>query len=344
MTMVVSNKQRIHFRFEGERGAFLLLHHGLFGSSQDWREYGFVSELAKEFRLIIMDARGHGRSDKPLDTEAYTLEQLADDVVAIMNSLDIRNLHFLGYSLGALVGFQMLTRHPERMRIAILGGETPFVTEDVRQEWVQRAAALEQQGLEDLLNGLRNKNQLVRHNDQLDEEEGPAALALLKAMSQWPIFEPGRISVNSPVTLFAGMDDPAAGRVESARNSIYRARFVPFPNLNHAATIESREMLQTELVRLLKSGKRSQEQSPGNGRQRVPDRPARSANRAASPSDAQAGNQSAQSSKNPASQASPPSPAGEIPEESSGANRWDRYGSAATPTTNGPPKPSGENG
>ena len=46
MTMIVSNKQRIHFALEGEHGPYLLLHHGLFGSHRDWYEWGFVHQLA----------------------------------------------------------------------------------------------------------------------------------------------------------------------------------------------------------------------------------------------------------------------------------------------------------
>jgi len=69
MTMVVSRKQRIFFRYEGERGAFLLLHHDLLGSHEDWYAAGYVEQLAKEFRVVVPDARGHGRSDKPGEKE-----------------------------------------------------------------------------------------------------------------------------------------------------------------------------------------------------------------------------------------------------------------------------------
>ena len=129
MPIIVSKKQRIFFTVEGERGPFLLLHHGLFGSHHDWYEWGFVKALARDYRLVIPDARGHGRSDKPLAAEQYRLASFADDLIEILNELDIRNVNLIGYSLGAVVGFDLLSRYSGRVRGAILGGETPLVGE-----------------------------------------------------------------------------------------------------------------------------------------------------------------------------------------------------------------------
>jgi pimeloyl-ACP methyl ester carboxylesterase len=275
MTMVVSHKQRIHYRFEGEKGAYLLLHHGLFGSQQDWYDAGYVDALRDEFRLIVMDARGHGRSDHPLLPEDYRLGAFADDVVAIMDELDIRNLHFLGYSLGALVGFELLLRHPERVRIVMLAGESPFVSEALLAEWSALAEAVPREGLravqERLLAGLR-----LAAAPQHPEEEGeqPAAVALLQGLArEVPRPDEGRISVNSPVALFAGEDDPALERMRDARRRIHRARFVSFPGQSHAGLFRQRELLIAEMLRLLRPSRRpedGQAESADNGDPRIP--------------------------------------------------------------------------
>jgi pimeloyl-ACP methyl ester carboxylesterase len=275
MTMVVSHKQRIHYRFEGEKGAYLLLHHGLFGSQQDWYDAGYVDALRDEFRLIVMDARGHGRSDHPLLPEDYRLGAFADDVVAIMDELDIRNLHFLGYSLGALVGFELLLRHPERVRIVMLAGESPFVSEALLAEWSALAEAVPREGLravqERLLAGLR-----LAAAPQHPEEEGeqPAAVALLQGLArEVPRPDEGRISVNSPVALFAGEDDPALERMRDARRRIHRARFVSFPGQSHAGLFRQRELLIAEMLRLLRPSRRpedGQAESADHGDPRIP--------------------------------------------------------------------------
>jgi pimeloyl-ACP methyl ester carboxylesterase len=263
MPIVVSNRQRIYFRYEGERGAFLMLHHGLFGSHQDWYRAGYVEELAKEFRLVIPDARGHGRSDRPAEPGAYRATDFAEDLVEIINGLGIRNLHFLGYGMGAQIGLEMLRRFPERVRIAVLGGEAPLTLPAVREHWQALAAQLGGGTLAQLVADLRARDRLVRW-EQTDppEEERPAALALLEALGGWELHGEERISVTSPVTLFAGANDPAAERVERARSFINRARLVLFPGLNHASLFAERTQVTQELVRLLKSGRREEGDSP----------------------------------------------------------------------------------
>lgn len=261
MSMVVSNRQRIHYRFLGERGAYLLLHHGLFGSHRDWYEAGYVEALADNFRLILVDARGHGRSDHPLEPAAYRLEHFADDVIAIMEELSIRNLHFLGYSLGALVGMELLLRHPQRVRITMMAGESPFVLEEMRAEWRELADRIGLEGFGPALEGMHRERRLptpLTHPEA--EGEKQAALALLEALQSLENRQPeDRLTVDSPVALFIGAEDRAAGRVQEARKHIHRARFVSLPGLDHVGLFEQREALLAEVLRLVHSGRKSED-------------------------------------------------------------------------------------
>ncbi len=263
MTMVVSRRQRIFFRYEGERGAFLVLHHGLLGSHEDWYAAGYVEELAKEFRVVIPDARGHGRSDKPAEPEQYSQLQMAEDLIEILNELGIRNSHFVGYGIGALVGFELLRRFPERVRIAILGGESALMTPAVQEVYRAEAESLKAMSLADYLKALKDQNRVVRHAAAVDEEqERPAALALMAAAAAWEPAPAERIQVTSPLTLFAGSEDPAAGRVEAARSGVSRARLVPFAGFSHTRLFQERTQLMEEILRLLKSGRRDEEGRP----------------------------------------------------------------------------------
>ena len=271
MAMVVSNQQRIFYRFEGEKGAYLLLHHGLFGSHDDWFQADYVSVLSEEFRLILPDARGHGRSDHPIEAEAYAPAQLADDMVSIMDELGIHNLHFFGYSLGALVGLELLMRHPERLRIVMMAGESPFVSAEMKADWASMADRVRHNGLAALKQRLHEERTLP-YLPGIPEEEGErdSALALLDGLAA---IEPprgdGRLSVNSPVALFTGNEDPARERIEQARKRIHRARFVSIPGQDHAGLFQEREALVTEMMRLLRSGKKEgsspKESAKGHG-------------------------------------------------------------------------------
>ena len=71
---------RIHYQVEGE-GPALVLQHGFTESLVDWYESGYVEALRPDYRLILIDARGHGASDKPHDPDAYVLNRRVADVV-----------------------------------------------------------------------------------------------------------------------------------------------------------------------------------------------------------------------------------------------------------------------
>jgi pimeloyl-ACP methyl ester carboxylesterase len=79
---------RIHYEREGN-GPPLVLQHGFTGSLEGWRDSGYVDALKSAYELILIDARGHGRSDKPHDPAAYTLDKRAADVLAVLDDAGI---------------------------------------------------------------------------------------------------------------------------------------------------------------------------------------------------------------------------------------------------------------
>ena len=119
----VSAGVRIRYVEEGE-GAPVVLLHGYTSDLEDqWIESGVLRALARDHRVIAFDARGHGKSGKPHDPQAYGVE-MARDVVRLLDHLDIAKAHIVGYSMGAHILAQLLTLHPERMLTATLGGGT----------------------------------------------------------------------------------------------------------------------------------------------------------------------------------------------------------------------------
>jgi pimeloyl-ACP methyl ester carboxylesterase len=112
---------RIAYDLVGE-GAPLLLFHGSLTSSALWRTLGYVDALRVAHQLILVDARGHGHSDKPTTMAAYAMERLVGDVIAVLDDCEVSETAYLGYSMGGRVGFGLGTRAPERVRALILGG------------------------------------------------------------------------------------------------------------------------------------------------------------------------------------------------------------------------------
>ena len=117
----IFNGVPIQYSIEG-KGEPVVLIHGLFASARiNWRISGIIKALAKDYQVIAMDVRGHGGSGKPKEDEAYGVEMM-EDVVRLLDHLNIQKAHVVGYSMGGMITMKLLTRHPDRVRSAILGG------------------------------------------------------------------------------------------------------------------------------------------------------------------------------------------------------------------------------
>lgn len=122
-----------------ERGAGepLLLLHGLTGTGADFRHVFDLDALAEAHRVIVPDARGHGRSTNP--SGAFTFRRCADDVIALLDALDIDRASAVGVSLGAKTLLHLATAQPARVSSMILVSATPRFPEPTRALF--RAAA-----------------------------------------------------------------------------------------------------------------------------------------------------------------------------------------------------------
>lgn len=109
-----SNGVRIRYVEQGQ-GTAIVLMHGYTGTlDRHFLANGVFANLARDYRVVAMDLRGHGKSDKPHDPTAYG-ETMAGDVVRLLDHLKIPRAHVLGYSLGAMIAGRLATMHPARL-------------------------------------------------------------------------------------------------------------------------------------------------------------------------------------------------------------------------------------
>ncbi|OFX19333.1 MAG: hypothetical protein A2V77_13190 [Anaeromyxobacter sp. RBG_16_69_14] len=125
MAQVVNGGIRIHYEVEGS-GTPLVLLHGLADTMDGWRDAGWVGALRDRHQLVLVDARGHGGSDRPRRPEAYAAEAYVRDVVAVLDALAIAQAHVAGYSLGGVVAFALAHLAPARLRSLVVGGAHPY--------------------------------------------------------------------------------------------------------------------------------------------------------------------------------------------------------------------------
>lgn len=138
------NGTTLHYRDEGpSNGPAVLLHHSLGGSLALFDE--LAERLAGRFRVVRFDARGHGASETT--SAPYTFETLAADVVALLDHLAIPRAHFLGLSMGGMVGQYLGLLYPGRVASLALVSTTSRIPPEARPVWDERIAAVAAAGM-----------------------------------------------------------------------------------------------------------------------------------------------------------------------------------------------------
>ncbi len=109
---------KIHHTDEGVGDAVILVHGYTANADLNWRLPGLHKKLASQFRVITLDVRGHGLSDKPHDASKYGVE-MVEDVRRLMDHLKISKAHVVGYSMGGFITLKFMALYPERLLSAM---------------------------------------------------------------------------------------------------------------------------------------------------------------------------------------------------------------------------------
>lgn len=107
-------------RCAGTSGDAIMLVHGVGSTAAIW-DYQ-LSQLSKRYQCYAIELRGNGRGGVEPLPSAITREGYADDVIAVADAAGVRRFHFIGCSLGGVVGFELWKRSPKRVRSFIFIG------------------------------------------------------------------------------------------------------------------------------------------------------------------------------------------------------------------------------
>lgn len=118
---VQAGDAKIYYEVYGTGEPFVVLHGGMLGSTYEMHQ--FIDSLSKWYQVIAISTRGHGKSE--LGTEPLTIEQKAEDILAVVNAVTSKPVNILGFSDGAFGGYMFASLYPERVKklIAIGAGE-----------------------------------------------------------------------------------------------------------------------------------------------------------------------------------------------------------------------------
>jgi pimeloyl-ACP methyl ester carboxylesterase len=209
---------RIHYVDIG-RGEPVVLIHG-FSSSLDanWMRTRVIEKLSRDFRVVALDVRGHGLSDKPHDAARYGLN-VVEDITRLLDHLGIARAHFVGYSMGGVITGKFVTLHPERVITATFGASAPRLGWPAQAERDANAVAesLEQgHGMRPMILRLAPPNEPTPSDAAIEQESrailgrnDPLALAALQRGNKELAVSLGEVrALKMPLMMIVGSADP----------------------------------------------------------------------------------------------------------------------------------------
>jgi pimeloyl-ACP methyl ester carboxylesterase len=233
------------YRDEGD-GVPLVLVHGFPLSGAMWQPQ--ISALSARYRVIAPDLRGFGAST--FGGGADSLDQYADDLLALLDHLDVRKVALAGLSMGGYIAFALLRRAADRVSALVLADTKAAADSDeARQKREQNARMVETSGLaplaEQMLPGLladrtpQGQQQAVRGIIMANQPEGIAAA--LRAMAQRPDSTPQLSAINVPTLIMVGSEDTLTppGEARKLHEAIKGSQFVELSGAAHLSNIEA---------------------------------------------------------------------------------------------------------
>lgn len=230
---------------DGEAGGepILLIHGFASNKSVNWIGPGWVKTLGDAgYRVLALDNRGHGESDKPHDRDAYWPELMAADALALLSHLDIDTAHVMGYSMGARISAFLSLAAPERARSVVLGGLGIGMVEGLGG-WEGIAEALRAPSLEDVT------GQRPRMFRAFADQTGSDRLALAACIetSRKKMTPEQAGAITAPALIAVGTKDDIAGSPRELANLMPNAGVVDIPGRDHMLAVGDRVFKQSVL-------------------------------------------------------------------------------------------------
>ena len=241
-----SNGVRIRY-FSVGRGEPIILIHGWAADAEMWASA--IQDLSRNYRVIALDCRGHGKSGKPTDPSQYGME-MVNDIVRLMDHLGIAKAHVLGYSMGGSITIKMLTVYPQRFLTAVIGGSQGFRPEDVdTPDTPLIRSLLSGMSLTDaqIANAPPNYPKPTpeqrKQMEQMNANQDPKALAAVRLGYRGLIVDYNLLKHNAVPTLviYGGNDNPR--RFDELKKILPNAEFKEIAGAGHMAASQSPELV-----------------------------------------------------------------------------------------------------
>jgi 3-oxoadipate enol-lactonase len=220
-----------------------------------------VTALAREHRVVRFDFRGHGGTDAP--PGPYDLEQLAEDVRALLAALDVARTHFVGLSLGGMVGQTLALAHPELFLSLTLCDTSSRTPAEALPVWDERIRTALERGMEPLVEPtlerwltplfrIRRPDVARRIGDVIRSTPPEGYAGCCRAIARLDLTDRlGGIAI--PTLVIVGEEDPAAAPAiaREIHERIAGSQLAVLPAARHLANVEQPELFNRTLESFL---------------------------------------------------------------------------------------------
>ena len=254
------NGININYELTGPKGApVVMLSHSLACSLVMWQPQMAVLESA--FRVLRFDTRGHGDSDAP--PGAYSLEQLAADAVGLLDALKIKTVHFVGLSMGGMIGQCLALDYSDRLKSLALCDTAAIMPAETQPVWQQRIDAAGETGMagqvdETLERWFRpeflqlNPPEVDMIRRQILATPPAGYIGCCEAIRRLNYLE-RLAAIGLPTLIMVGEEDPGTpvAASEAMHACISGSKLVILPEARHLSNIEQAEAFNTALMDFL---------------------------------------------------------------------------------------------
>ena len=259
---IKANDIQINYELSGKKGAqVVMLSHSLSSSLLMWNPQ--MDALNPYFQVLRYDIRGHGGSDAP--SGAYTLELLAEDVVKLLDALGIDRVHFVGLSLGGMIGQRLAVNASHRLKSLTLCDTAAMVPAEAQPLWQERMDKARKEGMKALTDQTmerwftpsflkQNFKILAPIREQLLATPVSGYIGCAEAIRRLNYLE--QLSkIKMPTLIMVGEDDPGTpvSASEAMQERIPNSKLVILPSARHLSNVEQAQAFNAALLKFLKS-------------------------------------------------------------------------------------------
>jgi 3-oxoadipate enol-lactonase len=259
MPFAKSADAQIYYSLEGQsHNPALVLSNSLGADLSMW--YLQMPRFLKSFRVLRSDTRGHGKSS--VTPSPYTIELLANDVLALADALQLERFYFCGLSMGGQIGLWLAANAPQRLNKVVLCSTAAKI--GTPEMWNARIATVRQEGMKNVAAAAierwftppfrANNPPVVEKIHEILEATSPEGYAACCAGLRDFDFRDQLNKIRTPTLVIAGTHDPATTPADGQflTNQIPGARYVQL-NGAHLSNIEDADRFTQEVTAFLNS-------------------------------------------------------------------------------------------